>query len=232
FSVTANGATGSTLSYQWKKTVGGTTSNVGTPTPTYTTPTINGTNLASYDGATISCVITSALGGATPTSITTVPVSLAVAVLPTVTIASSAGVTPNNFAGGEAAPTLTATITNTNPVLNGTPTYQWKKGSVAILGATSPTYTLPHAVSTADAGSYTCSVTNTWNGAVATGTSSAIVMNVLAAPVITTDLPAAKYQNGTTSPTNSTISVTAVAPAGGTLSYQWQLSTDGGATFN
>jgi hypothetical protein len=239
FSVAAT-ATG-TLSYQWRATVGGVTTNVGTPSASYTTPAITPANLATYDGATYDCVITSTLGiPATTTTVTTTPVTLSVAVVPTLVISSSAGASPNNFAGGEAPPTLTATVTNA-PFLNGTVTYQWKKAptsiasGVAILGATGSTYTLPHAVSLADAGYYTCTVTNTHDGAVATATSpSSIQVNVLAAPVITADLPVAAYRSGTAIPTASSpaISVSASAPAGGTLTYQWQNSTDGGATFS
>jgi hypothetical protein len=231
FSVAAT-STG-TLSYQWQQTIGGATTNVGTSSTFYTTPPIAGSSLAAYDGATYSCVITSTLGSpATTTTVTTTPVTLSVAVLPSVTIASSAGASPNGFHGGEAQPTLTATVTNTSPALNGTVTYQWMKGGVAILGATSYTYTLPNAVSLADAGSYTCAATNTHGAAVATGTSTAIVMNVLAAPVIITDVPAAVYRPGTINPSSASISVSATSPGGGPLTYQWQVSTDGGTTWN
>ena len=110
------------------------------------------------------------------------------------------GLTHLRNSGGEAAPTLTATVTN---VLNGTVSYQWKKAGVAILGGTNSTYTLPRAMSLGDAGSYTCSVSDAHDGAVATGTSNAIVMNVLAPPVIVTDLPAVNYRSGTTSPASA-----------------------------
>jgi hypothetical protein len=233
FSVTATSTSAGTLTYQWIKTLGGVPTTVGNPSASYITPTITGAALATYDGATYSVVVTSTLGASpgVTTSVTSAAAALNVAVLPTLTVASSAGTTPNNFAGGEAAPTLTATITNTTPALNGAVTYQWKKGTVAILGATSATYTLPGTVKLNDAGSYTCTVSDTHNGAVASATSSAIVINVLAAPVISADLPAASYKNGTTSPTNGSISVTASAPAGGTLSYWWQVSTDSGTTW-
>ena len=219
FTVTATGAAGATLNYQWRKAgvdIGGAT------TASYQTPNL----VVGDDGVTYDCLITSTLNGTTTPATTSTAVAVSAAVVPAVTIASSA----TNFQGGETAPTLTATVSNLG-TLNGTVAYQWKKGTVAILGATASTFTLPGTVTAADAGSYTCTVTNTRNLAVGTATSTAVVLNVLSAPVLTTDLAPTKYQGGTVSPTNSTISVTASAPSGGTLSYQWQVSTDGGANW-
>lgn len=52
--------------------------------------------------------------------------------------------------------------------------YQWKRNNVAIPGATSSTYTIPVAITTAHAGSYTCTITS--SAGVVTTTAAALVV--------------------------------------------------------
>ncbi|MBP6650501.1 MAG: PQQ-dependent sugar dehydrogenase [Bacteroidia bacterium] len=89
--------------------------------------------------------------------------------------------------------TFTVTVTGTAPI-----TYQWKKGTVIIGGATSSVYTIPTVVP-GDAGTYTVTASN----AAGTATSSGAVLTVTSpnqVPVagITTPAVGAFYSAGTT----------------------------------
>jgi hypothetical protein len=110
-------------------------------------------------------------------------------------------------AGGSA--TFTVVASGTAPL-----TYQWQKGGATLSGATTASYSVTNAQS-ADAGSYTCLVTNSAGSA--TSNAAALVVNaVVVAPTITT------------APQNATVTASAAASftvvAGGTapLSYQWR----------
>lgn len=98
---------------------------------------------------------------------------------------------------------------NLSIVATNATSYQWKKGSSDISGATSATYTKAGAVP-ADAGSYTCVATN----AVGSTTSGAAVITINPLPVITTQ-PTSKAVNE-----NSTLTLSVVAT--GATSYQWK----------
>lgn len=104
---------------------------------------------------------------------------------------------------------------------SGTLAYQWRKGGVAVSGATSSTYAVSGAT-TSDAGSYDVVVSNS-AGSV---TSSAATLTVtdsagVVAPAITTQ-PAAQ-----TVSTGSSVTLTVVASGSTPLTYQW--SRDGAA---
>jgi len=104
--------------------------------------------------------------------------------------------------------TFSVGVTGTVPI-----TYQWRRNSVAIAGATSSNYTIPSA-QTADAGNYTVVVTNV----VGSVTSSTAVLKVNIPPAITTQ-PVSK---AVTSGTAVTFKVVATGTA--TLTYQWKLN--------
>jgi sugar lactone lactonase YvrE len=100
-------------------------------------------------------------------------------------------------------------------------TVQWYKDGTAIPGATSAVYAVG-SVTTGIAGSYTAVVTNA-NGAV-TSRASRVAVSAGAIPVITEN------------PVDQTIRLTqdavfTVEATGASLTYQWEMSTDNGATW-
>jgi len=153
FTVAATGA--GTLTYQWKKNgvaISGATS------ASYTTPA----EVVSDNGAAFTVTVTGAGGSATSNAATL-----------TVSGPPSIAAQPANRSV-TAGQTATFTVTATG---SGTLTYQWKKGGVAVSGATSSSYTTP-ATTTADSGSqFTVTVTNS----VGSVTSNAATLTVAAA---------------------------------------------------
>jgi len=153
FTVAATGA--GTLTYQWKKNgvaISGATS------ASYTTPA----EVVSDNGAAFTVTVTGAGGSATSNAATL-----------TVSGPPSIAAQPANRSV-TAGQTATFTVTATG---SGTLTYQWKKGGVAVNGATSSSYTTP-ATTTADSGSqFTVTVTNS----VGSVTSNAATLTVAAA---------------------------------------------------
>ncbi len=105
----------------------------------------------------------------------------------------------------------TGTISVTAAAAGPPPTYQWKRGGVAIPGATQSVLTISNAT-TADSGSYTVVLDN----GCGTITSNAATVSVLTGPVITqgpvNDMPCAGTQ--------VILSVQATSPS--PLSYQWR----------
>ncbi|MBL8764594.1 MAG: immunoglobulin domain-containing protein [Phycisphaerae bacterium] len=149
FSVTA---TGTGLTYQWRKNtvnIGGATSS------TYSIASVVVGDAGSYD-----CVVTGTCGTATSNT-----ASL------TVNTAPSIG---GNPVGGtvHVGDPFTFTVSATGTGL----TYQWRKNTVNIGGATSTSYSIASAT-LADAGSYDCVVTGTCGAA----TSTAAALTVLCA---------------------------------------------------
>jgi hypothetical protein len=191
FSVTATGSPAPT--YQWRK---GTTAIAGA-----TSATLSFTNVQTADAGSYSVVVTNSAG-----SITSNAVALTVnvpATAPAIT-AQPAPLTLN--VGGSGSFSVTATG---SPA----PTYQWRKGTTAIAGATSATLSFTN-VQTADAGSYSVVVTNS-AGSV---TSNAVALTVNApatAPTITTQ------PRGLMLPVGYNGSLTVLASGSGTLSYRW-----------
>ncbi len=188
FSVTATGTPAPT--YQWRLN---STPISGATSATYSIASAQASNAGSY-----TCVVTNAAG-----SVTSNAATLTVQIPPAIT-AQPASLTVNQ--NGSASFSITATG---NPA----PTYQWRRNGTVISGATSSTYTIASAQS-ANAGSYTCVVTN----AAGSATSDAATLTVQIAPAITaqpTSLTVA--QNASAS-----FSVTATGTPAPT--YQWRLN--------
>ena len=118
----ANG--GANPIYQWK--IGN--SVVGSNSPTYTTTDLT-------NGAVVTCVLTSNLPCADPTSVSSLPVTMQVnsGGLTGISIAITSGFNPT-CTGRSVTFTATATNGGTNPK------YQWKVGNT-IVGSNSPAYT-------------------------------------------------------------------------------------------
>lgn len=199
-------ATGATLTYQWQEsTDGGTTWNniAGATAATYApTPTTT-----SWTGRRYRALIYT--GGTCPAT------------------SNSATLTVNAATAITTQPTATTTICegaaysiNVAGTGTGTLTYQWKLNGTNIPGATGTTYSIP-SVLTSHAGTYTVDVTGTCG----TVTSSNAILNVNDVNITTQPT-----DQGTCTGGNVTFSV--VASGVGTITYQWQLSTDGGSSFN
>ncbi len=192
----AVGATGNgTLTYQWQY--------FGNDLPGETASTLAIPNAdASYDTGSFSCRVTNTLGGAAAIANTTA------ATLHVVSQASITGQPRGGtiFAGENKTFTVVASA-------GGTLSYQWQKDGIDIPGATSNTYTITGAAA-ADAGSYTCILTNALNGISVTSTCDAAVLVVQLNPEIQTQPGSRTVYVGQ----KATFAVTA---KGAGLTYQW-----------
>ena len=210
-------ATGTGVTYQWQSapTAGGPFTNVpivtGGTTATYTiaatTPAMNNTFYQVVVSTT-----------ACPGSATSVPAKLTVNTIATITsqpIAQSACV-PN---------TATFSVTAIGTGL----TYQWQFSTnggttfTDILGAQAASYTTPATIFSMNGNLYRVNILSTCSPTTPT-TSNAVVLTVNN-PVTITQNPQA--QSGCAGD-NYTFSVSAT---GGSLAYQWQVSTNGGTTY-
>ena len=187
-------ATGSTLSYQWKKNG---TNIPGATSSSYTTPpTSNADN-----GAVFSVSISN--GAATATSNATLTVS-DIAVAPAITTQPADQIA---ITGQTATFSVKATGTSLG--------YQWKKNGSDISGATSSSYTTPP-ISSGDSGArYSVSVSNS-EGTVISNTATLTGSDQAVAPAITTQPVAQTITAG------QTATFTVMAKGTGTLTFQWK----------
>jgi hypothetical protein len=186
FTVTATGTPAPT--YQWQKNG----ANIsGATSPSYTISSV-----ASGSAGTYRCVVTNSCGSATSDGAV-----LTVGVAPSITT-QPANVTA--CAGGPATFTIVATGTPA-------PSYQWQKGGVDIPGANAAAFTIDP-VSSADAGTYRCIVTNACGSV--TSSNRTLTVNVGAA--ITSQPVSLERCPGT----SASFSVTATGTPSPT--YQWQ----------
>lgn len=158
-SVTAT--SGTSLSYQWNKN--------GVPISGANSATLALNNLVTSNAGTYTVDVTNATGTVRSRG---AALTVATSTVPAITVSGQpANLTVN--AGSPASFTVAFTGTPT-------PTVQWKKGTVDIIGATSATYTIPSTIP-ADAGTYSAVVTNFRGSA----PSSAATLTVNFAPNIT-----------------------------------------------
>ncbi|WP_018341567.1 glycosyl hydrolase family 8 [Cytophaga aurantiaca] len=205
---TAAPTNGGTPSYQWRKNstaIGGATS------ATYSTTAIS-------NGDVFDVVMTSTANCRSANTATSNPVTMTVtaSVTPSVAVAADA----TTICAGT---TVTFTATPTN---GGTPSYQWRKNTVAISGATSATYSTT-AISNGDV--FDVVMTSTANCRSAnTANSNQITMTVTAS--VTPSVIAST--STTTICTGMSVTFTAAPTNGGTPSYQWRKNSTaiGGAT--
>ncbi len=179
-------ATGADLTYQWRKNtspIGGATASSLTINP-----------VAAGDAASYDCVVTGTCGNATS--------STASLTVPTTTSISGNPQPQSACLGGTATFSVTAS--------GGSLTYQWRKDTAPIGGATSPTLTLNPVVA-GDAASYDCVVT----GSCGIATSTAASLSILGAISINTQ-PA-----GQSLCAGSAISLS-VGVTGASPTYQWR----------
>ena len=188
FSITATGTT--PITYQWRKDG---TAIFGATTSTYNIGSVSESHAGSYDVVLVNPAGSLTSGAAvlsiqTPPKLTTLPSSTAVIV----------GM-PASFR---------VAATDTGPLV-----YQWRKGGVPVVGATSPIYAIA-AAQTSDVGTYDCVVSGA-KGSVTT-TPVALTVNKPTGPVITGQPVGAGLPIG--SP--YTLKVT-VAASAGIVTYQW-----------
>ena len=120
------------------------------------------------------------------------------------------------------AATLSVEVEGTPPF-----SYQWLKDGNKISGANAGSYVLSSA-QTSDSGTYSVTVSNSAGSTTAPGE----MINIVAAPSVTTST--------STTGVSSTVTSSQVATAGHDVTFyaatnaggQWQISTDGGATWN
>ena len=210
FSVTA---TGTSLSYQWKKNgtdISGATSNPYT---------IAATTMA--DGGAYSVVVTNSLGTVTSNDATLTVT--ATAEKPAITTQPAA----QTVTEGESA-TFSVTASGTAPF-----TYQWKKNDTVIEGVTTSSHTTDATVLGDSGAVFTVVVSNSVGSVTSSG--AALTVNAAAvvpvAPTITTQPTAQSIAAGAM----ATFSVAATGT--GTLSYQWKkngrdITGGSGATSN
>jgi hypothetical protein len=208
FSVTASG-TG--LVYQWQVSIDGGTNWTDVTGATTSTLNINGatTNL---NGNRYRVVVTGCAGAVTSAAVT-------LTVLETASILTGPS-NVNACSGTNAVFSVSAAGTNI--------TYQWQLSTDGgstwsnVSGANTATFTIPSVTGAMNNHRIRVIVSNTCAGSL---TSSAAVLTVSVAATITTQPANTTVCSGN----NTSFSVTAT---GSNNSYQWQVSTDGGNTWN
>jgi hypothetical protein len=156
--------------------------------------------LSLFLAALFAVFMTACSGGSSSSS----PAATSVAVAPVITMAPA---TPQTVTVGDPA-IFTVVASGTAPL-----SYQWKKGTTN-MGTDADWFALT-SVQTADAGSYTVTVTND-AGSVTSSPATLTVSPVAVAPVITT------YPANTSVTVGSSASFSVVASGSATLHYQWQ----------
>ena len=217
-----------TVTYNWqsKPSSGGSWTDLGVTTATYTPPT------ADIGETSYRCIVTNTLNGYTKTATSDEAVITVVsAEAPAPSFTSAYNVSNANYFRGASASSFNASATASA----GTITYQWQSSSDGssfsnISGATGATYTPP----TSSVGTmyYRCVVTNTYNDKTATLTSNTarIVVSGPQAPSFTNQASIADatyWQGDTASTMNGTATVSQ-----GTVSYQWQVSPNGSSSWS
>ncbi len=203
FSATANGTL--PFSYQWRK------NNASIPGATAASFSIASVQLA--DAGTYSVVVSNSVGSTTSDN----------AIL-TVTAAGTAPVFTTQPASQTAAPGAAVTFT---AAASGSPapTYQWRKDSVNIAGATGSNYLIA-SVSSADTGTFSVVATNSAGSATSANASLTVTGASTSSAPVFSGQPSGQSM---TAGQNATFTVTTT---GGTpSSYQWQRLPAGSSTW-
>ena len=221
FSVSASATLGATLSYQWQKSTtsgGNSFSNISGATGN----SLSLSGLTSSDTGYNYRVIVSGTGGASSVTSSIGTLTLT----PTLSIATQ----PSNqtaAADGTASFSVTASAN-----LGGTVSYQWQKSTTSggnsfsdISGATGSTLNLSN-LKLSDQ-NYNYRVVVSGSGGASSVTSSSAALSIPAPVISITSQPTDQI----TSTGIAIFSVAARATFAATLSYQWQISTDGGTVF-
>jgi hypothetical protein len=223
FSISAGGS--GTLGYQWQVSTGGPFSNVPASSPysgtTTNTLTVNPAT-AGMNGYVYQCVVTATSGGCSPAATSNTAV---------LTVNSAASISTNpssNIVCAGSADSFKVVASGTNISYqwqystNGGSTWNNVPNSAPYSGTTSATLLISATTTGMDGYQYRCVVTSAVCSPAATSTAATLNVNSL--------------PNVTTNPSNVTqcagpgTSFT-VAGTGTGISYQWQVSTNGGTTW-
>ncbi|MBM3158822.1 MAG: T9SS type A sorting domain-containing protein [Bacteroidetes bacterium] len=201
----------STGTYQWQVNTGSGFANIsGATAATYTVSGVT----ASMSGNTYRCIVAGQCGNATSSSATLTVNTLPSVVTQPTSLAQCTG-TAASFSVGAAGTALT---------------YQWQVSTDGgltysnILGETGVTYTIASTVLSQNNNRYRCVVSGTCSPS---ATSDAATLTLSAAPTIT----AQPSPTAVICERASTSFVVAATTPVGTLTYQWQASANGGATW-
>ena len=219
FSVTAGASLGGSVTgYQWQVSSDGVNySNISGATSS--TLSLTGLTLNEHDND-YRVVVSGSNGASSVTSQIAV-----LSVVPVISISSQ----PSNqtTSDGNASFSVTASANMGGSISS----YQWQRSTDGgssysnLSGQTSSSLSLSSLTVSSDQYKYRVIVYG--NGNAVSQTSNAVTLTVL--PVITIS---AQPQSATTNTTSQSFSVTASASVGGTLSYQWQRSTNSGSTWS
>ncbi|HCT35706.1 MAG TPA: hypothetical protein DF292_01560 [Firmicutes bacterium] len=233
FSVTATATDtnlGGILSYQWQQSTDGGSSwseIVDAVENCYTTAAVTSAD----NGYQYRCAVTN-----TKDEITAIVLSdaamLSVVASPIITSQPQDTTIPEG-----AAATFSITAELPDDEASGVLSYQWQQSTDGgsnwgnADGATTNSYTTPAATFASNGHQYRCQVINTREGVSATFFSNSVALSVVAGPTITNQPQNITILKGTTA-IFSVTAETADGGIGGVLSYQWQLSTDGGSVWS
>ena len=232
FSVAAEAAdtgAGGALGYQWQLSTDG--GNVwedieGASINSYTIPAVTFVN----NDYQYRCQVTNTRNGVASAAFSN-PATLSVVANPTITSQPQ----DSTILEGITA-TFSVTVEAADSGIGGVLSYQWQvlaDGGSSwsnIDGATINSYTTPAVALDNDGYQYRCQAINTKNGVSDSTYSNPATLCVVANPTITSQPQDTTVLEGAT----ATFSVTAKAAdsgAGGVLSYQWQVSADGGGSW-
>ncbi|MBI5770411.1 MAG: M36 family metallopeptidase [Verrucomicrobia bacterium] len=195
---------------------------IGKPAPTYQWRR-NGVNLSGATGATLAIAAAQATDAGSYDVVATNATGTATSAAATLTV--SAPSAPPTITSHPASQTISAGQRLTlNVGVSGTApfAYQWKKGAVAVAGATNATFTIA-SVTADDAGAYSVAVTNTLGTATSNAATITVVSNAFAA---THALVGAGYRPGGTVTITNTVTYT-----GGLSALGWSVQLPAGWSF-
>ena len=212
FSITASGGQPATYTYQWQQSTnnGSSYSNMNGKTSS----SLSLTATAAMNGYMYRCVVSNSAG-----SITSSGAKLTVYYPMTVNTSFPKDVSINS---GETASFTAEISSNGNPTAF---TYQWYKNGTAISEATSKTYITPVVSIANDGDNYYCKLTHTQTGTSANSRTATLSVSGFK-PTIT-PIENQKVNEGS----HATFSATITVGNPESTTCQWEISTDGGSTF-